>query len=217
MPPKRGLFLSLDGPDGSGKSTQCRLLADWLRGLGHTIVTCTDPGGTPLGTALRKLLKEEQHPMSPWSQALLFMASRAELVSEVIRPALEAGSVVVCDRYLLSTVVYQGHAGGLDPDLVWQLGRITAEVEPDLTLVLNVPVETSVLRCQRRREGHSGIDEPSTDRFEDREVAYHRKVHDGFLFEAKRAPERIQVLDAAAEVAVVQDAIRHVVIPLLKR
>src|SRR5947209_2948787 len=112
------LFLTLEGLDGTGKSTQCRLLADWLRGAGHAVVTCAEPGGTALGESLRDLLLHRSCERTMLSEAFLFMASRSQLVTEIIKPALAAGNIVVCDRFLLSTVVYQGHAGGLDPNML---------------------------------------------------------------------------------------------------
>src|SRR5262249_40966007 len=111
----RGIFISLDGIDGTGKSTQCRLLADFLRGIGWALTECSDPGGTAIGDILRDLLLSHRHDLALPCEAMLFMASRAQLVAEVIRPALEAGHAVVCDRFTLANVVYQGHAGGLDP------------------------------------------------------------------------------------------------------
>src|SRR4051794_4466548 len=111
----RGVFLSLDGLDGTGKSTQCRLLADWLRARGHSVTECADPGGTSVGEVIRGLLLDHRRQMSLACEALLFMASRAQLVTEVIQPALDAGQVVLADRFLLANVVYQGHAGGIDP------------------------------------------------------------------------------------------------------
>ena len=201
----RGLFLSLDGLDGSGKSTQCRLLADWLRGLGRPVVTCVDPGGTDLGGHLRQLLLNYRGQMDLACEALLFMASRAQLVAEVIRPALEAGSHVVSDRYLLANVVYQGHAGGLDPEQLWQAGRLsTGGVEPDLTFVLDLPLETALTR----RKG-------SADRLESRDRDFHEKVRRGFLTEVNRRPERIQVIDALQPAEAVQEELRRAVQPLL--
>jgi len=105
---KKGLFLSLDGIDGTGKSTQCRLLADWLRQQGKEVVACVDPGGTPLGQELRQIVLDHRRQLSVTCESLLFMASRAQLVACVIRPALEAGKVVVSDRYVLANLVYQG-------------------------------------------------------------------------------------------------------------
>jgi dTMP kinase len=202
----RPLFLSLDGPDGGGKSTQGRLLAEWLRSRGLTVTTCTDPGGTALGQTLRNLLLHDQTPRSAWCEALLYMASRAQLVAEVVQPALDAGHVVVADRYLLSTVVYQGHAGGLDPRQVWEVGRVAAGgLEPDLTLVLDLPLERSQARRTR-----------PADRVESRPADYQARVRDGFRAEAALRPDRIRVLDATPPVDVVQEAIRREVERMLE-
>jgi dTMP kinase len=202
----RGLFLSLDGLDGTGKSTQCRLLAEWLRGLGRTVTTCADPGGTAVGDELRAILLHHRQEMALACEALLFMASRAQLVHTVIRPALAAGGVVVCDRFQLANIVYQGHAGGLDLDLLRQAGRLaTGGLEPDLTLVLDLPLD----RALARRAGPA-------DRVESRGRDYHERVRDGFLAEARRAPERIRVIDASPPVEAVQEAVRREVTRLLE-
>lgn len=200
-----GLFLSLDGLDGAGKSTQCRLLADWLREQGLTVVECADPGGTPLGAHIRTLLLDHRQEIALASEALLFMASRAQLVAQVIRPALLADQTVVCDRFLLANVVYQGHAGGLDPAELWQVGRLaTGGIEPDLTIVLDLPTEAARGRRQRPE-----------DRVERRAAEYHATVRHGFLTEARRRPERIRVVDATRSVAEVQEAIRREVADVL--
>ena len=196
----RPLFISLDGLDGTGKSTQCRLLAEWLRKQGQEVVECADPGGTPVGDAIRDLLLGRRHDMSLPCEALLFMASRAQLTAEVIRPALETGRTVVADRYLLANVVYQGHAGGLDPDQLWEIGRLaTGGLAPDLTLVLDLPAEVAL----SRRTGPA-------DRVESRDLAYHTRVREGFLAEARRHPDIIQVVDAAPPIQKVHERIRHV-------
>jgi dTMP kinase len=198
----------LDGIDGTGKSTQCRLLADWLRAQGHAVVECTDPGGTPVGQVIRELLLGHHLTMTPACEALLFMASRAQLVSEVIRPALDSGRVVVSDRFLLANVVYQGHAGGLDPEQLWHAGRLgTGGLEPDLTLVLDLPLEAAALRRRQRRE--------STDRMERRDDDYRARVRQGFLDEAQQRPCRIHVVDAGGELTEVQERIRKEVAGVL--
>src|SRR5213076_2281482 len=115
----RAPFISLDGLDGTGKSTQCRLLAEWLRDSGHAVTECVEPGSTPVGVELRAILLGHRHELALRTEALLFMAARAEVVECVIRPALAAGGIVISDRYLLANVVYQGHAGGLDVDALW--------------------------------------------------------------------------------------------------
>lgn len=200
-------FLALDGLDGTGKSTQCGLLADWLRGRGHAVTTCVDPGGTALGGELRQILLHRRGEITPLAEALLFMASRAQLVAEVIRPALTASRLVLSDRFLLSNVVYQGHAGGLDPDALWEVGRVaTGGLEPDLTVVLDVAPELA----------HARRDRPA-DRVESRGPDYLARVRAGFLAEAQRRPERIRVVDAAGSVDTVQQAIRREVEAFLTR
>jgi dTMP kinase len=196
----RPLFISLDGLDGTGKSTQCQLLAEWLRKQGQEVVECTDPGGTPVGEAIRELLLGRRHDMSLPCEALLFMASRAQLTAEVIRPALAAGKTVLADRYLLANVVYQGHAGGLDPDRLWEIGRLaTGGLLPDLTFVLDLPVDVAL----SRRTGPA-------DRVESRDLAYHTRVREGFLAEVRRHPDTIQVVDASQPIQKVHEQIRHV-------
>lgn len=195
----RPMFISLDGLDGAGKSTQCRLLADWLRGRGHPVVECVDPGGTEVGAVLRDLLLHQRGQLSLPCEALLFMASRAQLVAEVIRPALEAGQCVVSDRFLLANVVYQGHAGGLDPIQLWQVGALATQgLEPDLTFVLDIPLEQATLRRK-----------PQSDRLESRQTEYHQKVREGFLAEARRRPDKIIVIDATLSPEAMQSNIRQ--------
>ncbi len=203
----RGLFLSLDGLDGAGKSTQCRLLADWLHGRGWQVTTCSDPGGTEIGKQLREILLDRRRHMTLACEAFLFMASRAQLTAEIIRPALEAGQAVVSDRFLLANVVYQGHAGGLDPQALHAMGLLsTGGLEPDLTLVLDLPVDAAL----SRRHGPA-------DRVESRADDYHARVRAGFLAEAQRRPERIRILDASRPVADVHDDICRAALELSKR
>ena len=195
----RGPFLSLDGIDGTGKSTQCRLLADWLRRRGRDVVQCADPGGTAVGTALRDILLNHRGEMTPACEAFLFMASRAQLVAEVIRPELESRRWVVCDRFLLANVVYQGYAGGLDVDQLWEIGRLsTGGLEPDLTIVLDLPLDAALGRRNR-----------APDRMESRAREYQQRVREGFLSEARRRPDRIAVVDASPPVEVVHERIRE--------
>jgi dTMP kinase len=201
----RGLFISLDGLDGTGKSTQCRLLAEWLRSRGHSVTECADPGGTIIGEKIRALLLDRGQEMTVVCEALLFMASRAQLTAEVIRPALDSGHVVVADRFLLANVVYQGHAGGLDPDWLWAIGRIATDgLEPALTLVLDLPVEAALTR---RKE--------NADRVESRAADYQARVREGFLLEAQRRPECVRVIDASQPIEVVQEGIRQEVARVL--
>jgi dTMP kinase len=197
----RAPFLSLDGIDGTGKSTQCRLLVEWLNESGVPAVACTDPGGTPLGDQLRQILLASQADISDRAEALLFMASRAELVTRVVRPALEAGRVVVSDRFVMANVVYQGHARGLSPDELWAVGRFsTGGLLPDLTVILDLPVEAAAARRGR-----------SADRVEARGLDYLDRVRRGFLAEAARQPDAVRVLDASPDIDTVQQHLRRVV------
>lgn len=192
------MFISIDGGDGTGKSTQLKLLIEWLRQRGVEPVTCRDPGSTALGEAVRGLLLEKSHiRIDRRSEMLLYMAARAQLVDEVIGPALEAGKTVVCDRYLLANVVYQGYAGGLDIDALWEVGRIaTGGVVPDLTVVLDMPAEAAAGRLRRE-----------LDRMELQGSEFHARVRQGFLAEAARGRQRIVVIDAGRTIAAVHEDI----------
>jgi len=193
----RGLFISLDGLDGSGKSTQCRMLSVWLRTRGHEVTLCADPGGTGVGQIIRELLLGNCGQMALPCEALLFMASRAQLTAEIIQPALAKGHVVVSDRYTLANIAYQGYGGGLEPEALHQVGALaTGGLEPDLTLVLDLPVDAALAR----RRGPA-------DRVESRDAAYHARIREGFLIEAQRCPQRIRVVDASLPPAVVHDRI----------
>ena len=200
------MFITLDGVDGTGKSTQIDLLAQWLRDqYSQKVVICRDPGSTPLGETVRELLLASDLPIHRRSEMFLFMTARSQLVEEVIQPALNTGKTVICDRFLLATVVYQGYAGGLEIDDIWQVGNVaTAGLKPDLTLLLDMPVEAAVKRIQR---------EP--DRIESQGATYLEAVRQGFLRAAAKRPE-VAVIDAACERQAVQAAIRHAVAPLLK-
>jgi dTMP kinase len=181
------MFFSFDGVDGTGKSTQIRLLAEALRQQGREVVTCRDPGSTALGERLREiLLHHHATPIHRRSEMLLYMASRAQLVEEVIRPSLAAGKVVISDRYLLANVVYQAHGGGLSPDDVWRVGEVTvAGVMPRLVLLLDMPAERAASRIQREH-----------DRMEAQGLEYLERVRQGFLTEAARLGPNVAVIDA---------------------
>jgi dTMP kinase len=174
--PHPGLFLALEGPDGGGKTTQAARLAAWLRGDGYDVVACRDPGSTAVGDRLRQIVLDPVSVhLSMRSEMLLYMASRAQLVDEVILHSLAAGRVVISDRFLLSNIVYQGFAGGLGIDDLWRVGKVaTAGLLPDLTLVLDVSAEAT-----RARVG------PARDRIEDRPPEYHQQVRAGFVAAAR--------------------------------
>jgi len=199
---RRGRFIALDGIDGAGKSSQIAALVTWLRATGRTVVTCRDPGSTPAGDAIRAILldRHDLH-VDPTAEMLLYMAARAQLVAEVVRPALERGDWVVSDRYLLANVVYQGHAGGLDPEVIRRVGAVaTGGVMPDLVLLLDVDLETAAARLAR-----------PLDKLENRGDDYRRRLRQGFLAEAARDGGTIAVIDATGDMIGVATRIRAAV------
>ena len=173
---KSGKFIVLEGVDGSGKSSQATALAGWLEHAGCRVVCCHDPGSTPLGDAIRDvLLHRKDLRLDPEAEMFLYMASRAQLVREVIQPALQNGDWVISDRFLMSNIVYQGHAGGLDTEAIREAGKIaTCGIQPDLTLVLDIDLDTASTRMNR-----------PLDRLESRGDAYREKVRNGYRIEAQ--------------------------------
>jgi len=192
-------FIVLEGIDGAGKSSQVAPLIAWLRERGRTVTTCRDPGATPVGDAIREILlnRADLH-LASTAEMLLYMAARAQLVADVIRPSLARGEWVVSDRYLLANIVYQGHAGGLAPDAIRQVGAVaTAGLEPDLVIVLDIDLETAARRLAR-----------PLDKLENRGDAFRSRLRAGYLAEAARRPDRIVVVDAAGDPATVQASLR---------
>jgi len=199
------MFVAIEGADGTGKTTQVERLCHWLESKGHSVVRCRDPGGTSLGEAVREiLLHRESIALDPRAESLLYMASRAQLVAEVIRPAIEAGHVVVSDRFLLSNIAYQGYGFGLPVEILRQIGLFaTGGVLPDMTIILDMPVAESLQRIQR-----------SPDRLEARGIQYLERVRDGFLQEAARFADRIIVVRADRDPDEVHESIVRIVQPL---
>jgi dTMP kinase len=191
-----GLFITFEGTEGGGKSTQIQLLADRLRQAGHTVRLLREPGGTPIGEEIRQTLKhsEANHAMTSEAELLLMNASRAQLVREVIRPALAAGEVVLCDRFYDSTIAYQGYGRQLDLERVRAIIAFAIDqTRPDVTLLLDVPLEVSeARRAARRTAGHG---EPVRDRIEEADRAFFERVHQGFLALASAEPSRVHRID----------------------
>lgn len=207
----RGTFITLEGPEGSGKTTAARHLADWLRERGVEVVLTREPGGTPLGDEIRRLvlhMRGMSDDLDPRADALLYAAGRAQHVARVIRPALERGAWVVCARYLDSSLAYQGAGYGNDPVQLRQLQAFaTYDLLPDVTILLDVPVEVGLERTRRRAEWN---------RFEDTEqLAFFEAVRAEYLRLAAAEPDRFRVIDGAGSVDAADAAIRGLLEPLL--
>lgn len=198
-----GKFFTFEGPEGSGKSTQIELLAEELIGMGHEVVVTREPGGTEIGEEIRHLLIHNSagKAMTPETELLLFAAARAQLVRQLILPSLDKGCVVICDRFLDSTTVYQGAARSIATDPVSYINQFAiGPVTPDLTFVLDVPHEESMRRVKRRV-----TDIP--DRMEEENSEFYKKVRDGYLLLAGSMPERFHVVDGTRPLATNQEEI----------
>ena len=197
-----GRFIVIDGPDGAGKSTQLKLLAEFLQAGGLDVCQTRDPGGTHIGDKIREILLDRSNEgMAVECETMLYMASRAQLAAEVIRPALAAGRCVLCDRYISSTIAYQG-AGGADTDAIRTAAEIaTGGLWPDLTIILNLPAGDGLDRLPS-----------SPDRMEAKGAAFHAEVRRQFLAQAEASPESFAVVDAAGNVEQVQERLRRVVL-----
>lgn len=198
-----GSFITFEGPEGSGKTTQIRLLAAWLRAQGREVVTTREPGGTRIGDGIRALLLDPIHAeMRPETEILLFSAARAQLVGQVIRPHLAQGGIVLCDRFADSTLAYQGYGRQLELGTLRQITAFaTGHLTPDLTICLDLPVEEGL---RRKRGG----DQAEWNRMEQEQVAFHERVRHGFLALAAAEPARWLVLDATQSLEGIQEEIR---------
>ncbi len=196
-----GLFITFEGPEGSGKTTQMPLLAHYLEERGIAVVCTREPGGTRISEQIRQvILSKENNEISDPTEALLYSAARAQIVAELIRPALAAGTTVLCDRYADSTLAYQGYGLGLDLDALRVITRFaTGGLVPDLTFFIDVPVADGIAR---KRLGE-------TNRLDDKAIAYHERVRSGYLEMAKAEPERWVVVDGTGSVGDVQRQIRE--------
>ena len=200
-------FITLEGGEGSGKSTQAALLSETLRASGHDVVTTREPGGTAFGELVRGIILDPAGPdRAQLADALLFSAVRADHVQSLIRPALERGAIVICDRFIDSTRVYQGLTGEVSDADIRSLETVsTGGVLPGLTLILDISAEDGLARARVRANN-----QPS-DRYEARPLAYHQRLRDGFLAIAAAEPKRCRVVDAAHEPALVAVAIKGIV------
>lgn len=201
------MLITLEGIEGSGKTTQIEYMAEYFRINGHDCVTTKEPGGTGIGEKIRAILLNPGNLlMNPLTELLLYAADRAQHIHEMIAPMMEAGKIVICDRFHDSTTVYQGFARGLDMDLIRQLNRLVmGELSPDVTFVLDLPPELGLKRAWKQIK--NGSRNEAETRFENEKLQFHEKVRNGYLTLAKQEPGRFVVVDAAKDPDQVREAI----------
>lgn len=211
------MFITLEGIEGSGKTTQMAHIARFLEDRGRTCVQTREPGGTPIGEKLRAILLDPAHGhLAPGAELLLYTADRVQHVQEIVAPALAAGHTVLCDRFFDATLVYQGYARGLDRHLVQTLHRLLLNgLKPDLTLLLDLDPEVGLRRAWHQLD--SGSRGAGESRFEKEALVFHRKVRAGYLDLAAGEPQRFAVLDAARSEAAVRETIFEILAARLSR
>lgn len=202
------MFITFEGVEGSGKSTQAKLLAEFISQLGHTVTLTREPGWGQLGELIRKVILDNRDlELDAFSELCLFCADRAQHVRDFIRPKLEAGEIVICDRYSDSTVVYQGHGRKLDKRLVNKIAQAsTLDLVPDITFLLNLPVKTGLTRLQTREEITKMDEEP---------LEFHEMIRQGYMLIAKREPNRIKNINADRDILEIHGEIRGIVSELI--
>ena len=206
-----GTFITFEGIDGSGKSTQLRLVSNYLKELGCEALTTREPGGTGIGLRLRAALLDAQEQVDPLTELLVFAADRAQHVRRVLRPALAAGQVVISDRYADATVAYQGAGRGFDPSLVSEIIRLATEgLVPDLTLLFDVNVGESKTRTTRRSNARN-----KRDRLDIEHADFHERVRDAYLEIAAAEPDRVKVIDTSGPVEATQERVKTILVPFL--
>jgi dTMP kinase len=206
-------FITFEGIDGCGKSTQMRMLASELRLRGHEVVTTREPGGTPLGTRLRKVLLDSEEQVDPLAELLLYAADRAQHVRSLVRPAIDSGHVVLSDRYADATVAYQGAGRGFPSELVSEIVVLaTGGLMPDLTLIFDLTVDESQRRAARRTSRGN-----KRDRLDAEDAAFHTRVRDAYLKIAAAEPDRVRVVDASGSVQETHGEVMRLVMPFIEK
>lgn len=207
-----GAFITFEGIDGCGKSTQLRLLASELRARRLDVVATREPGGTPLGQRLRTALLDVQEQVDPLTELLVFAADRAQHVRKHLLPALEANQIVLSDRYADATVAYQGAGRGFAPDLIQEIVQLaTGGLQPDLTLLFDLSVAESSVRTRRR------VAAKNTDRLDIEDAEFHTRVRNAYLEIAKANPTRIRVIEARGSVQETHEVVMDIVMPFLQK
>jgi dTMP kinase len=207
-----GTFITFEGIDGSGKSTQLRLLSNYLRSLGCELVLTREPGGTPLGLRLRAALLDAHEQVDPLTELLVFAADRAQHVRRLLRPALQSGQVVLSDRYADATFAYQGAGRGFSREVVNEIVELATEgLKPDLTLLFDLPVEACLERTRRRIEGRQ-----KGDRLDAENSDFHSRVRQEYLRIAISEPERVKIVDTSGSVEETHHRVKEIVVPFLR-
>ena len=205
-----GTFITFEGIDGSGKSTQLRLVSNYLKEQGADLLVTREPGGTTIGLRLRAALLDANEEVDPLTELLVFAADRAQHVRRVLRPALENGQIVISDRYADATVAYQGAGRGFNPELVSEIVRLATEgLKPELTLLFDVTVAESTTRTTRRSNARR-------DRLDIERSDFHQRVRDAYLEIAAAEPERVKVIDSSGPVEITQERVRSILISFLQ-
>ncbi|MDP8247907.1 MAG: dTMP kinase [Candidatus Tritonobacter lacicola] len=211
----RGKFITFEGPEGCGKTTQSKLVMEWLKSKGQDVIWTREPGGTRIGDAIRALVLDPEYgEMVDLTEILLLSASRAQHVKEKIVPALEAGKTVLCDRFVDATLAYQGRGRGMDWQLLGTLNEIATEgLMPDITMLIDISPEIGLKRAMEVDKAEAAAGE--ADRFEAAGGDFHRSVRDGYLYLAEHFPERIKVVKSRATVDETQEEIRRILSDVL--
>ncbi|HEX6650584.1 MAG TPA: dTMP kinase [Pyrinomonadaceae bacterium] len=212
-----GTFITFEGIDGSGKSTQLRLLGNFLRANGCDLLLTREPGGTTLGLRLRAALLDAMEEVDPLTELLVFAADRAQHVRRMLRPALEAGRVVISDRYADATVAYQGAGRGFSPELITEIVQLASEgLKPDLTLLFDVSIEESTNRTTRRSTSRGASGKAPRDRLDIENADFHTRVRDAYLQIALAEPERVKLIDTSGPVEQTHDRVKEIIVPYLQ-
>jgi dTMP kinase len=212
-----GTFITFEGIDGSGKSTQLKLLNTFLRAHGCNALITREPGGTPLGLRLREALLDALEEVDPLTELLVFAADRAQHVRRMVLPALEHGEVVISDRYADATVAYQGAGRGFPSELISQIVQLaTGGLKPDLTLLFDVSIDESTSRTTRRSSGKSAAARGARDRLDIEDAEFHTRVRHAYLRIAHAEPERVKLIDTSGPVDGTHERVKQVIVPFLK-
>ncbi|HSK63813.1 MAG TPA: dTMP kinase [Pyrinomonadaceae bacterium] len=213
-----GTFITFEGIDGSGKSTQLRLLNNFLRACGCDALVTREPGGTTLGLRLREALLDALEEVDPLTELLVFAADRAQHVRRKLLPALASGALVISDRYADATVAYQGAGRGFPPELIWQIVQLaTGGLKPDLTLLFDVSIAESTTRTTRRSSAKNPAARSARDRLDIEDAEFHARVRDAYLQLAHAEPERIKVIDTSGPVDQTHQRVKQIIVPFLHR